>query len=451
MKILLPTDGSRYALAAARALSGWFAWPGGEVDLLAVKPNEPPSGPRPLGRDLGRAREWRAAANRWLSSTERPLSGSGLRVNRMTRLGEPAAVVLEVAAEGGYDLVVAGAKGRGRKPHLRLGSVARALAERLPTSVLLVREREPRGRGRRLSKRGSLLRTVTVRAPGAASKRLTLLESRLTESREGRTLEGAPDPSEVIEVAEGADLLLVAADLPGAAEVVEQAPCSVLLVVEPAGAEAAAHAMEPAEAVEPGKSGDALVPAKPRGVPFAIQYHEVGPSPEVERFVLRGIQRLERAAPDLIRVDVTVSRRSARRHKGDLYDVTLRLSVAGPDVVVSRTPPPRVQNENVVRAINDAFRTARRRLLERRAVARGDVKAKEAPALGTVTEVFPDYGFIEGSDGRIVYFHRNAVVGGAWDDVAAGARVRFTDEPGENGPKAIAVRLVGGRGVARGS
>lgn len=41
MKILLPTDGSRYALAAARAIGGWFDWPGSAVDVLAVIPKEP--------------------------------------------------------------------------------------------------------------------------------------------------------------------------------------------------------------------------------------------------------------------------------------------------------------------------------------------------------------------------------------------------------------------------
>ena len=77
MKILLATDGSRYALAAARALAGWFSWSGGAVDLLAVAPPDRPSGDRrPFGRDIGREREWKGPVGRWLSSTERRLATS---------------------------------------------------------------------------------------------------------------------------------------------------------------------------------------------------------------------------------------------------------------------------------------------------------------------------------------------------------------------------------------
>jgi len=148
MRILFPTDGSRYALAVARALSGWFVWPGGEVDLLAVTSPKPKSDHRDFGKDSAIDQEWRATAGRWLADTATHLDGSGLRVAELVRPGQAAEIALEAAADG-YDLVAVGAKGRGATPFFDRDSVPLALLERAPTSVLLVRERTSRGRRRR--------------------------------------------------------------------------------------------------------------------------------------------------------------------------------------------------------------------------------------------------------------------------------------------------------------
>ena len=63
---------------------------------------------------------------------------------------------------------------------------------------------------------------------------------------------------------------------------------------------------------------------------------------------------------------------------------------------------------------------------------------------GKVLRVFPyeGYGFIDMSDGREVYFHRNSVVDGDFDRLAAGMEVRFSEEAGEQGPQASTVSLV---------
>ncbi|MGO9847760.1 MAG: cold-shock protein [Methylocella sp.] len=54
-----------------------------------------------------------------------------------------------------------------------------------------------------------------------------------------------------------------------------------------------------------------------------------------------------------------------------------------------------------------------------------------------------DYGFIETSDGREVYFHRNSVLDNAFDRLTVGSEVRFVEEIGQKGPQASTVRLVG--------
>ena len=54
-----------------------------------------------------------------------------------------------------------------------------------------------------------------------------------------------------------------------------------------------------------------------------------------------------------------------------------------------------------------------------------------------------DYGLIHTSDGREVYFHRNSVLNGGFDQLELGTPVRFAEEMGEEGPQASTVQLSG--------
>lgn len=474
MKILLPTDGSRYALAAARALTGWFAWRGGRVDILAVSPPEPKSDHRDFGKDTPSERDWRSTVDRWVEEAATHLDGSGLRVDRLVRSGDPAAVAVEVAADG-YDLVAVGAKGRGEAPFLGPGSVALALLERAPTSVLLVREREPSGRRHRLPTPQRPLRTLLAvdgRPPSQEAARAyselvapehvepvvlavadavaggplaepdardvvgrvaSMLEDRGIGSESRIGTGSAAD--EILAAGSEADLIVIgsrASREPGeirvgsvGLEVARSAPCSVLLVREEAPTAVAEVEEEPEAAT-----------------PVEIAYENMEPSAAVERHVRRGLRRLERVAPDMIRVRVTLAQPSGRHRTGNLYDVHLEIELPGPNVAVSRTPPRHGQSEDVVTAIGEAFEKARRQLVEQHRVERGQVKIHEPAGRGQVSDLFPDYGFIRSSDGRIVYFHRNSVVGDAWDELEAGSDVRFVDEPGDEGPQATTVTVL---------
>jgi cold shock CspA family protein len=56
-----------------------------------------------------------------------------------------------------------------------------------------------------------------------------------------------------------------------------------------------------------------------------------------------------------------------------------------------------------------------------------------------------DCGFIETAEGREIYFHRNAVLGGAFDRLIVGSEVRFVEEKGVKGAQASTVHLIGKR------
>jgi cold shock CspA family protein len=62
-----------------------------------------------------------------------------------------------------------------------------------------------------------------------------------------------------------------------------------------------------------------------------------------------------------------------------------------------------------------------------------------------VSRLFPQegYGFLDTPDGRGIYFHRRSVLHPGFDHLAIGTEVRVLEEPGEKGPQASTVAIMG--------
>jgi nucleotide-binding universal stress UspA family protein len=170
MNILMGTDGSRYALAAARFLADALRAEGSRVELIAVTPVRPKSDRRHRGKNRTLDQQWRGEVLGWLEGTSEILEGRGFAVRRRRESGLPARVIVDAARSGMYDLVVTGAKGRGGAPFFGAGSVALALLEQAPVPVLLVRERDPNDRGERPAGDGNAVR-VLLAADGSDGPR----------------------------------------------------------------------------------------------------------------------------------------------------------------------------------------------------------------------------------------------------------------------------------------
>ncbi|RPH41279.1 MAG: cold shock domain-containing protein [Desulfobulbaceae bacterium] len=69
---------------------------------------------------------------------------------------------------------------------------------------------------------------------------------------------------------------------------------------------------------------------------------------------------------------------------------------------------------------------------------------------GRILSLFPenDCGWIESSDGREIYFHRNSLLAGDFNDLTKGMEVRFIEHENSDEPRASSVRLVSKRTVA---
>jgi cold shock CspA family protein len=123
----------------------------------------------------------------------------------------------------------------------------------------------------------------------------------------------------------------------------------------------------------------------------------------------------------------------------------VRLTVpGGKEIVSSHDPGPDEAHEDVYVAIRDSFNAAKRQLEDyaRKSLKRGDAVPRVANGTdhGRITflDVEKEWGWIEPDDGRRIYFHRNSVLGNV-DGLAVGDEVRFTEEPGNEGPQASSV------------
>jgi cold shock CspA family protein len=134
---------------------------------------------------------------------------------------------------------------------------------------------------------------------------------------------------------------------------------------------------------------------------------------------------------------------------GGLYHVTIHLVLPeGREVTVGRTPAEDERHGNVMFAIDDAFRRARRRLQDEARRMRSQVKEHAGQPIGTVLRFdrANGFGFIAAPDGHEVYFHQNSVVA-PLRRIAPGVRVTFVEEQGEEGPQASTVRVLGKHGL----
>ena len=125
--------------------------------------------------------------------------------------------------------------------------------------------------------------------------------------------------------------------------------------------------------------------------------------------------------------------------RGGPFNVRIDLRTPGAELSVNKQSA-----DDLAVAIREAFDSARRRLEDHLRELRHDVKTHSLPAVGRVARVFPTqgYGFLQTSENREIYFHRNAVRQGHFDDLKPGSMVRFAEEQGEKGPQASAVALL---------
>lgn len=179
-------------------------------------------------------------------------------------------------------------------------------------------------------------------------------------------------------------------------------------------------------------------------IPLQITFRGVPPSVAIETVIRERVAKLERfAGGRIIACRVFVQEPNRRHQQGDLFSVSIDLTLPGAELAVGNCSHRENQShENVYVAIRDSFSAMERKLKDFQAMRRKEIKthAIHKPH-ATVSRIFPQdgYGFITTPEGREIYFHLNAVIGDDRDMLDVGSEVRFTEELGDQGPQATTV------------
>jgi nucleotide-binding universal stress UspA family protein len=155
-RLVVATDGSPSAAAAADRLAGWGVFDGLPSEVVAVSiPDNPTfemtTSLYTLGDDrLAAQREaLRASYEADANAMAAQLTAAGVPSLPRLRAGDPTREIIAVAEDRDADLIVTGTRGLGGIDRLLLGSVARNVLTHARCSVLVVREpvelREPVG------------------------------------------------------------------------------------------------------------------------------------------------------------------------------------------------------------------------------------------------------------------------------------------------------------------
>lgn len=169
-----------------------------------------------------------------------------------------------------------------------------------------------------------------------------------------------------------------------------------------------------------------------------ITVRDIPHSEAVETKIIEKAKKLDRFYDRIMACRVAVETSQRRHHQGKLFKVRIDLTVPGGELVVNR-----IENEDLYVAVRDAFEAAYRMMEEYADKQRREVKNHAEPPRGRVAKINAGegYGFIETSDGREIYFHRNAVISPEFDRLKEGAEVVFVEEQGKKGPQAMRVAV----------
>jgi cold shock CspA family protein/ribosome-associated translation inhibitor RaiA len=176
-------------------------------------------------------------------------------------------------------------------------------------------------------------------------------------------------------------------------------------------------------------------------IPLEIAFHNLEPSAEIEALIREHVARLEKLYPHLIGCRVSAEMPHKQHRNGNVPEVHIAIRVPGREIAISREPYRAKQRHaapTVQTSIRDAFRAAEKRLKDFKQQQYGDVKPKDLPIQGYVSQLMAEknYGFIATGTGEELYFHRNSVADDAFDDLQEGDAVQYTIVAGDKGPSA---------------
>lgn len=179
--------------------------------------------------------------------------------------------------------------------------------------------------------------------------------------------------------------------------------------------------------------------------PIEIDFQGMEGSAAIQAAIAKQVTELEQRYSRITACRVVLKGPGAH-HRTGLYEVNIRLALPeGREVNVAHTAQLDERHSDLNFALNDAFKRARRQLQDHVRRLQRQVKHHEAQPIGKVArlDLGGEFGFIETTDGREIYFHRNSVLDAGFHRLRVGSSVSFAEEIGEKGPQASTVKLLG--------
>ncbi|HEY6957518.1 MAG TPA: universal stress protein [Candidatus Limnocylindria bacterium] len=154
-KVVLAEDGSAFAAAGGRALTGLPPFRGAEIRVVSVVDVPFPvvfADPGATGTAVEAFRAYEEAMPKlrrqhatYANERAKSLVANGLSATAEQREGDAASEIIAAAREQNADCIVVGSRGQTGLRRLMLGSVARSVLFHAPCSVLVVHERTAPG------------------------------------------------------------------------------------------------------------------------------------------------------------------------------------------------------------------------------------------------------------------------------------------------------------------
>ena len=180
--------------------------------------------------------------------------------------------------------------------------------------------------------------------------------------------------------------------------------------------------------------------------PLKLEIQGFEPSAHVRELIEFNIRKFEERSGRITSCNVIIRAPGAHHRLGEPFSVTIYMALPNSmEVSVGRTSKGLDRRHSDINfAINDAFRRAARQLQDKTRRLQGNVKRHSQGPIGKITSVEPERecGFLETDDGKKIYFHAHSVLGGHFRHLAAGDRVFFHEEVGDDGPQASTVRVL---------
>jgi len=179
--------------------------------------------------------------------------------------------------------------------------------------------------------------------------------------------------------------------------------------------------------------------------PTEVRFQGMQGTSAIREIITDHVAELEKRWGRVTACRVMVKAPSEHHRKGGLYEIHIRLALPdGREVNVQRTPSVDERHADLIFALNDAFKHARRQLQDEVRRAQGQTKRNERPSVGTVVSLDPlgEFGFLQSGDGQEIYFNRNSVLNEGYARLTVGSQVAFAEEQGDKGPQATTVRLL---------